>query len=128
MSPLRASDVPALAKRLGITVSKGNKFHARRRTMDGIKFDSEREAEYIGLLILQQRAGVISHLEIHPSYEIKVNGILIGVYEADARYRDVATGASITIDVKSAPTRTALYKLKKKLVEAIHGIQIQEVE
>jgi len=125
MSPLHAKDVPSLAHRLGVKIAKPHKYHARRTTVDGVKFDSEREAEYIGGLILQQRAGIIRLLEIHPSYPITVNGVLIGVYEADARYVLVETGATVVVDVKGV--RTPLYRLKKKLVEAIYDIRIQEV-
>lgn len=126
MSPLRGSDLsPAMARRLGVTAAKPHKFNAKRTTVDGIKFDSQREAERAGELAYMLKARAIELLEIHPGYEIRVNGVLIGVYEADFRYRDVLTCKTVVEDAKGV--RTPLYKLKKKLVEAIYGIQIQEV-
>jgi hypothetical protein len=34
----------------------------------------------------------------------------------------------VVVDVKSKPTRTAVYRLKRKLMIALHGIEIEEVE
>jgi hypothetical protein len=43
----------------------------------------------------------------------------------DFRYEDIATGKSLTEDVKGV--RTALYMLKKKLVKALYDVDIIEV-
>jgi len=40
---------------------------------------------------------------------------------------DAETADVIVEDVKSGPTKTAAYRLRKKLVEAIHGVRIVEV-
>jgi hypothetical protein len=114
-----------MAKRLGVTASKPHKYRAKRITVDGVKFDSQREAERAGELLYRVKAGEIVDLRIHHGYEIRVNGVFIGVYEADFVYLVVANGEEVVEDAKGV--RTPLYKLKKKLVEAIHGIRIQEV-
>jgi hypothetical protein len=37
-------------------------------------------------------------------------------------------GRRVVEDCKSKPTMTPVYRLKKKLVAALHGIEIHEVE
>jgi hypothetical protein len=51
----------------------------------------------------------------------------IGFYKADFRYEEVATSAVVVEDVKSPVTKTAVYRLKKKLVKALYGVEIIEV-
>jgi hypothetical protein len=57
-----------------------------------------------------------------------VNGEKIGRYVADFRYVDTATGVVTVEDVKSGPTKTPVYRLKRKLVKALYDIDITEVE
>ncbi len=92
---------------------------------DNIQFDSRKEAARYRELTLSERAGEISHIELQPRYNIVVNGRKICFYKADFRYRLVATGESVVEDVKGV--RTAEYKLKKKLVEALYEIEIIEI-
>jgi hypothetical protein len=47
------------------------------------------------------------------------------MYTADFRYVD-ASGAVVVEDVKSGPTKTTAYRLRKRLVETIYGITITE--
>jgi len=46
------------------------KYNAVRTEVDGFKFDSKMEAEYYGVLQLQVKAGVVLHVDIHPSATI----------------------------------------------------------
>jgi hypothetical protein len=39
----------------------------------------------------------------------------------------VQLGQVVIEDVKSGPTKTTAYRLRKRLVEAIHGVTISEV-
>lgn len=57
-------------------------------------------------------------------YLIVVKGTKIGTYYADFVV-EYADGHQEVIDVKGV--RTAVYKLKKKLVEALHEVHIREV-
>lgn len=111
-----------------------SKYHARRTEIDGITFDSAAEARRYGELKLMQAAGEIAGLELQPSFRIDVNGQHICTYKADFRYldgavlmTDGANGYTKTVyeDVKGM--RTPVYRLKKKLVEALYGIEIIEV-
>ena len=53
---------------------------------------------------------------------IKVNGISVCTYKADFTY--IENGESITEDVKGY--KTAIYKLKKKLMKVVNNIDITE--
>jgi hypothetical protein len=100
------------------------KYRAKAVTVDGIRFPSRLEANRYGQLKLLERAGEISGLTLQPEYPITVNGVNCGTYKADFRYVEKANGTVIE-DTKGFAT--PVYKLKKKLVEAIYGIQISEV-
>jgi len=89
----------------------------------GIWFQSSKEADRWGDLVAQQRAGRISGLRRQVSFPLRVNGLLITRYRADAVY--IEDGRRVVEDVKGM--RTAIYKLKKKLMAAVHGIEIREV-
>jgi hypothetical protein len=94
----------------------------------GIRFDSRREGlHYVNLLGLVAR-GAIRDLELQPEFPIHAadRTTRVGVYRADFRYVDVATRRVVVEDVKGV--RTPVYRLKKKLVEAEHGITITEVQ
>lgn len=103
-----------------------NKYKAQPTTVDGIKFASKREAERYGELKLLERAGEITNLVSHPRFALVVNGFHICWYTADAGYTEA--GKPVIEDVKSPATaKRADYVLRKKLMAAIHGIEIREV-
>lgn len=101
-----------------------NKYRAKRTEMDGIMFDSAAEARRYRELRLLERAGMVSDLELQPLYPIAVNGRRVAMYRADFRYKD-NDGRQVVEDVKGI--RTPVYRLKKKLVEALYDIEITEV-
>ena len=102
-----------------------NKYRAVKTEVDGIVFDSKREAARYMELMLLERAGEISHLELQPVYECVVNGKKICTYRADFRY--FTKLGNIVEDVKGV--KTPIYRLKKKLVEALYaGVTILEVK
>ena len=101
------------------------KYNAKRTTIDGITFDSKREANRYGELKLLHQAGEIQELLVHPKFKLVVNGVLICTYTADFQYRE--NGEKVVEDVKSKPTITYSYKLKKKLMKAVYGLDVTEV-
>jgi hypothetical protein len=101
------------------------KYHNQKTLLQGIQFDSRKEAARYQELMLLERAKVICHLELQPRYNLIVNGCKLGFYKADFRYEVSATGEEIVEDVKGV--RTAVYCLKKKLVKALYGVEITEV-
>jgi hypothetical protein len=98
------------------------KYHAVRTTVDGITFASKREAARYSELVLLLRAGVISNLKLQTRLIVDVNLVHICDYIADFDY--IENGERIYEDCKGF--KTPVYRLKKKLIEASHGITIRE--
>ena len=98
------------------------KYHAVKTVIDGIRFDSKAEAARYNTLKLLERNGDISGLVIHPAFPLEVMGQKIGKYIADFEYYE--NGKSVVEDVKGV--KTPVYRLKKKLVKALYGIDILE--
>ena len=122
------------AKRLGIEGTlelvkleqkeeRKNKYNNSKPTIDGITFDSQKEADYYCDLKLLKKAGKIKDFELQPKFwllspeEDRVTGRGI-YYRADFRVK-YPDGREEIIDVKgSKKTLTAVYKIKKKLLLA----------
>jgi hypothetical protein len=100
-----------------------SKYRNVKTVVDGIVFDSKREANRYGLLKLRQRLKEIRNLRCHVLYTLAVNDVAVCKYEADFVYEE--GNGTVVEDVKGV--RTAVYKLKKKLMKACLGIEIREV-
>ena len=120
------ADVDAIRNRREATVGKRSKYGAQKTVVDGIVFDSKRESQRYHELKLMQLAGEITGLELQPAFDLVVRDTFIGKYLGDFRYAD-KRGNIVIEDVKSSATRTPLYRLKRKIVEAIYHIEITEV-
>jgi hypothetical protein len=103
-----------------------SKYNARRTDLDGHTFASAAEARRYQELKLMEVAGEIIDLTLQPKYKIELNGQHICYYIADFRYQPVRGDSIIIEDVKGF--KTPVYRLKKKLMLAVYGIMIQEVE
>lgn len=104
---------------------KRSKMGNKKTCVGSFCFDSAKEARRYGLLALLERQGLIINLRMQVKYPLMVNGVLIASYVADFVYQK--EGREIVEDVKSPFTRTLpVYRLKKKLMAAIHGIEIYE--
>lgn len=97
-----------------------NKYKNRKVTVDGVKFDSMKEARRYKELKLLERGGAITDLVLQPKFEliptIKREGHKterVTYYIADFAYTDKRTGKEIVEDVKGF--KTDVYKLKKKM-------------
>lgn len=101
------------------------KFRNKKVEVDGVTFASKAEATRYTHLKLLLRIGEIADLELQPRYPLVVNGVRVATYVADFRYRNVATGEVVIEDVKGV--RTPVYRMKKKLLEAIDGTKITEI-
>ncbi|MDD5059439.1 MAG: DUF1064 domain-containing protein [Sideroxydans sp.] len=102
-----------------------SKYGSRRTVVDGIRFDSQAEARRYGELRLLEAAGSIFDLKLQVEYQVHIKGQHICSYLADFVYFDREKGEWVIEDVKGV--RTQVYRLKKRLVEAIYGITITEV-
>ena len=102
-----------------------NKYGAKKTEIDGFVFDSKAESRRYSELKLLEKAGEIRDLELQPNYAIVVNKTYIAAYFSDFRYFDITRKEIVVEDVKGM--KTPVYRLKKKLVEAIYGIHIMEI-
>lgn len=122
--------------REGAALPSRNKYGAKRTQVDGIWFASKKEAARYETLKLRQMAGAISNLECQPVFplhvmrlaynEVPVRVITVGKFTADFSYLDEQSGEYVIEDVKGFRKGEA-YRLRKKVVEAVHGIVITEV-
>ena len=113
-------------------LSKTNKYHNKKVTIDGITFDSKLEATRYTELKLLERKGIIKDLKLQPSYELiptfkKDNKTYKkATYKADFSYYDNELGKTIIEDTKGY--KTDVYELKKKLFEYLYkDLTIREV-
>lgn len=94
------------------------KYHAKKTVVDGITFDSKKEANRYIVLKRQEMAGTISDLKLQVRFEllptIKLPGETLRKkgYIADFTYR--YDGKLIVEDVKGF--KTPIYSLKKHLL------------
>lgn len=104
-----------------------NKYGAKRTELDGQVFDSKAESRRFRDLRLMEAAGAITNLRRQVPYPLRVNGVLIQTYRADHVYEQ--DGRTVVEDVKSPATAARLdWKRTKKLMQAVYGIAVQEVE
>lgn len=98
-----------------------SKYYATKTTVDGITFDSKKEAQRYAELKRLERCGAIRDLRLQPEYPLqdsfKKNGKTYRkiAYKADFEYFDIQKGKVVVEDVKGV--KTEVYKLKKKLFE-----------
>lgn len=112
-----------LVRALASLGKRRNKWGNVKTLAYGFMFDSKREAAAYGDLRVRQLAGEIQELQRQISYDLVVNGVLICRYRADFVY--VEGGRSVIADAKGKATD--VYRLKKKLMLAIHAIDIVEL-
>lgn len=109
-----------------------NKYNAIKTLVDGIKFDSRKEAARYQELKILRRVGEIRDLELQPRFLLQDKFKLDGVthrkieYVADFKYWDNTKKAWIVEDVKGV--KTPVYKLKKKLFLKQYGKECKFVE
>lgn len=103
---------------------KRNKYGAKPTVVDGLRFHSKRESQHYVKLRKELAEGKISNLELQPVYPITINGTKICKYIADFRY--IRDGSEIVEDVKGMDTQ--LSKIKRKLVKALYGVDVQVIK
>lgn len=118
-----------------------NKYHAKKIVVDGMVFDSKKEARQYAFLKCLENAGEISDLQrqvefllIPEQREPDTIGARGGVHRGKLLERKVTYVADFTYmrdgeyvveDAKGMKTKD--YTLKRKLMLHIHGIRIKEV-
>ena len=110
-----------------------NKYGAEPVVIDGMRFDSKAEGKRYQQLKLLERAGEIRNLETQVAFDLIPAQDIGGRkekpvrYLADFRYTRASDGETVVEDVKSAPTKTKEFVIKRKLVLWLHKVIIQEV-
>lgn len=126
--PIGTASLPR-GEEIAATVGKSapSKYRNVRTTVDGWTFDSRREADRYQVLLMRGRAGLLRNLELQPSFVLVVAGVKVGVWRGDFRYEVLAGGVWVSVveDVKGF--LTPVYRLKKRIVEALYGFKIQEI-
>lgn len=106
---------------------KRTKYGNKKVTVDGIRFDSKREAEYYAALKLREKAGEVIGVELQrPFALLGNNGMLIATYKADFCFWDNVADRFRVIDVKGVETKD--FKLKKKMMLGLLGINVEVVK
>jgi hypothetical protein len=100
-----------------------SKYRNKKNIVNGIMFDSKKEAEYYKKLLLLQKAGEIGLIEMQVPYELNPGGTHSMKYLADFVYM-TKEGAKVVCDVKGFRTRE--YKKKCRLMKKVHNIKIVE--
>ena len=108
-----------------------SKYNSRKHEVDGIVFDSRKEAARWKELKALEQAGKIAALRRQQTYTLIPNqngtdGKLIErkcTYRADFVY--IENGDVVVEDVKGVKTKD--YIIKRKLMLWVHGIRIKEV-
>ena len=95
------------------------KYGNKKVLINGIKFDSKKEANRYYELLLLQKSGEISNLELQPKFLLqegfKKNGKTYRKIEYIADFKYIENGKIIVEDVKGFSTE--VFKLKNKLFE-----------
>lgn len=126
---------------------RSGKYNAKKVEIQGVKFDSEREAKRWMFLLDCQRKGLISELkrqvrftllpdeythvpkQLKTKVKIEKKRTFVGVYYlADFVYWHVAKGRHIVEDIKISPKMVPRdYILKEKMMHSIRHIDIRRV-
>ena len=105
-----------------------SKYHAKKTCVDGITFDSRREADRYLVLKSMEADGAIEDLrrqvryELVPAFDVDGKHYRPVYYVADFVY--VEDGKEVVEDVKGM--RTDVYRLKSKLFARRYGKVIKE--
>ncbi len=120
-----------LARRIHFGTAPKAKYGNRKtiQNIDGKRetFASKRELDAFASLRLLEHATRIRNLKRQVPFKITVDGKLICRYIADFTFEEYAHGEwkPIVADAKGYPT--PVYKLKKKLMAIVLGIEIREL-
>ena len=111
-------------------IEKKSKYSSAKTDIDGIRFDSKKEAEFYAELKLREKAGEITHLRLQPRYLLqeafKHDGKQYREIEYVADFEYVENGVTVVVDVKGF--KTAVYMIKRKLFLYKYGDKVKFIE
>lgn len=107
-----------------------SKYGAKKVTVNGVTFDSQKEYRRFCELSLLERAGKITDLQRQVKFELipsqRIDGKVVEracTYVADFVY--IENGKKVVEDTKGFKTKD--YIIKRKLLLKEHGIRIKEI-
>ena len=107
-----------------------NKYGSKKTTVEGVTFDSKKEAKRYQELRILEKAGAITDLQRQVKFELipaqRIDGKVAErrvEYKADFVYTQ--DGQTIVEDTKGYKTKD--YIIKRKLMLWVHGIRIREI-
>jgi hypothetical protein len=111
------------------------KYRNKKVEVDGILFDSRKEARHWQELRMLEHAGVIQNLRRQEKFLLipsqKIDGKVVERavhYIADFVYEDTITKEIVVEDTKNPYLRKEpRYVIKRKLMLYVHGIRIKEI-
>lgn len=106
-----------------------NKYHNVKTTVNGITFDSRKEAERYIVLKALEKTGTIQNLRLQVPFELskpyKIAGKTVNGTKYIADFVYTQNGKEIVEDVKGV--KTAAYRIKRNWMHEKYGIVIREV-
>lgn len=130
-SALRAAEPPPTGEP---GPARQKKYKNIKATVDGVEFDSRKEARRWVELSRMQAAGEIYELRRQVTFELAPAARLSPDFKQKPAIRFIADfvyvrdGKMIVEDTKSVATRNLpVYRLKKHLLFTVHGLQVHEV-
>lgn len=107
-----------------LSLGKKSKYSNKKTLYKGHLYDSKKESQRAMELDSLKKRGVIKDWWVQPEFKIIHQGVKICSYFAD--FAVLYNNGFIEYeDVKGV--KTDIYRLKKKLVQAFHGITIKEL-
>lgn len=111
---------------------KKSKYGNIKTQIGGITFDSRKEAERFAELAALQKAGKISGLHLQQDFTLQEaftepTGSRIRAIRYKCDFTYIEDGKLVVEDVKSRATKTAVYAMKKKMMQQKFGITVKEV-
>ena len=109
-------------------MSKRPKYGNKKTVVDGITFDSAKEARRWQELKLLEKAGEIFNLERQVPFELAPSVVLGGRrkpalrYVLDFKYWDRRLGKFVFEDTKGV--KTSVFRIKQHLMASVHSIYI----
>lgn len=112
--------------RKALQAKKRRKYGNTHVVVDGIRFDSKREATYYAELKIRERAGEVGGIEVHKRFPLLTprDGV-VGAYESDFAFFDYSADKFRIVDVKGLDT--PLSRWKRRHLELQSGVPVEIV-
>lgn len=108
------------------------KYRNKKTKVDGITFDSKKEAAHYQKLKFMESQGLIFKLQCQVKFDFVINGFALRYVDSNRVLKYIAdfeyftpNGERKIVDVKGMKTRD--YLIKRALMLAVHGILVEEV-